>query len=249
MNKPKKSKAPQQRTELDKIVTQLRAILRRETSDVVLAGDLLIESRKHLKHGEWQDWLSEHFDLSYRTAVNYCDAAKYAQKQKCNVVADFANLAPTVLYALAAGDYTEEEEAAILAATRRYRVDQSLAYGICDELAPEEPDEPDIPDEMIEAAKTVEAAEDAEIASILDGPPPNVPPPAPSTSPDFVLQAFDRAVNELKQLMTKPAARFASTVHTANDLQGVDDFIRTVADRLRETSDEPPVPAGEGDHG
>jgi hypothetical protein len=33
-----KTKAPQRRTELDKIVMQLRAILRRETSDAVLAA-------------------------------------------------------------------------------------------------------------------------------------------------------------------------------------------------------------------
>jgi hypothetical protein len=33
-----KTKAPQRRTELDKIVMQLRAILRRETGDAVLAA-------------------------------------------------------------------------------------------------------------------------------------------------------------------------------------------------------------------
>ena len=181
MNKPKKSKAPQQRTELDKIVTQLRTILRRETSDVVLARQSLIESRKHLKHGEWQDWLSEHFDLSYRTAVNYCDAAKYAQQAKVQRRCRFRQSGPDRALWLAAGDYTEEEEAAILAATRKYRVDQSLAYGFATNSLREEPDEPDIPDEIIEAAKTVEAAEDAEITAILDGPPPDVPPPAPST--------------------------------------------------------------------
>jgi hypothetical protein len=48
------------------------------------------------------------------------------------------------------------------------------------------------------------------------------------------LRTFDQAVNALKQLMTKPAARFASTVHTTGDLEGVESFIRAVADRLRE---------------
>ena len=55
------SKAKARKTALDQIVTQLRTILRRETADVVLAGKLLIESRKHLKHGEWQPWLAGEF--------------------------------------------------------------------------------------------------------------------------------------------------------------------------------------------
>jgi Protein of unknown function (DUF3102) len=99
MKKAGKTKAPVHRTPLDRLTTQLRTILYRQTTDVVLAGNLLIESRKHLDHGEWQPWLAENFDLSYRTALNYIDAAEYvAQKQKCNAVAHFASLAPSVLY-------------------------------------------------------------------------------------------------------------------------------------------------------
>jgi hypothetical protein len=51
-------------TGLDRIVTQLLTILHHQTTDVVLAGNLLIESRKHLNHGEWQPWLAENFDLN-----------------------------------------------------------------------------------------------------------------------------------------------------------------------------------------
>ena len=219
-------KVKQRPTELDQIITQLHTILRRETADVVLAGKLLIESRQHLQHGEWQPWLAENFDLSYRTAVNYCDAAEYAErKQICNV-ADFANLAPTVLYALAAGHYNAEEESAVLAATGKGRVDQTRARAICDELAPPDPEEPDQPDD------DDEAAEDPESTAILDGPPPDVPPPAPNITPDVALRAFDQAVNTLKQLMTKPAARFAGTVH-AGDLEGVESFIHAVTDQAR----------------
>ena len=49
----------------------------------------------------------------------------------------------------------------------------------------------------------IEPTED-EIAAILDGPPPEVPPPAPNMTPDYTLGAFHRAVEALKQLMTKP---------------------------------------------
>jgi Protein of unknown function (DUF3102) len=228
MKKVKKTKAT-----LDRIVAQLRTMLRRATKDVIVIGKLLIESRKHLEHGEWQDWLQGHFDLSYRTAVNYCEAAEYvARKSKSETISDFTALAPTVLYWLAAGHYTAEEEAAILAATRKCRVDQTRASAICDALTPPDSEQPDQPDGADEA---VEAAEDPQSTAILDGPPPDVPPPAPNTTTDFTLRAFDQAVNALKQLMTKPAARFAYSVH-ASDLEGVESFLRAVADRAREAA-------------
>ena len=196
--------------------------MRRETTDVVLAGKLLIESRKHLKHGEWQPWLAENFDLSYRTAVNYCDAAEYAE-QKCNV-ADFANLAPTVLYALAAGHYNAEEEAAVLAATRKGRVDQTRALAICDELVP--------PQEAEDDGKGDEAEEDAEIEAILDGPPPAVPPPTPTLPPNFMLRKFDQAIAVLQRLMTKSSALYVNSIHSSNDLENVENFIHAVADQV-----------------
>jgi hypothetical protein len=241
MKKAKKTKAT-----LDRIVAQLRTMLRRATRDVITIGNLLIESRKHLEHGEWQDWLQDHFDLSYRTAVNYCDAAEYvarkskARKSKSATVADFNALATSVLYWLAAGHYNAEEEAAILAATRKGRVDQTRVSAICEKLAPPDDDDADDTDDDNDADdhdgddEAVEPAEDPESTAILDGPPPDVPPPAPITTPDFALRDFDQAVTALKQLMTKPAARFASTVHSTGDLENVESFIRAVADRARE---------------
>ena len=125
------TKALQRRTELDKIVAQLRTILRRETGDVVLVGNLLLKSRTLLanEHGKWLPWLEENFDLSLRTAQRYIAAAEYAARQMRHV-SHFTNLAPTVLYQLAAGHYNPEEEAAILAATRKGRVDQTRAMQI-----------------------------------------------------------------------------------------------------------------------
>jgi Protein of unknown function (DUF3102) len=230
MKKPKTSK-----TALARIVAQIRTVLRRKTTNNILLGNLLIESRKLLAraHGEWQPWLAENFDLSLRTAQNYVAAAEYVArvKRKSATVADFSNLSPTVLYSLAGGHYNAEEEAAILAATRKGRVDQTRAIAICAALTPPDSEEPDQPDGADEA---VEAGEDPESTAILDGPPPDVPPPAPNTTPDVMLHAFDQAVSALKQLMTKSPTRFASTAHTTNDLEHVENFIRAVADRARE---------------
>jgi hypothetical protein len=55
------------------------------------------------------------------------------------------------------------------------------------------------------------------------------PPPAPITPrPDPAVSAFDEAVTTLKQLMTKPAAQFVGTIHSARDLKNVESFIRAV---------------------
>src|SRR5262245_35473219 len=100
MTKAKK-KVPQRLTELDRIVKKLRTVLRRGTSDVIRAGNLLIKARKLFadEHGEWQDWLAKNFDLSYYTARNYVGAAEYVAQRKLNG-SIFSNLAPTVLYRL-----------------------------------------------------------------------------------------------------------------------------------------------------
>jgi hypothetical protein len=234
MTKGKKTKARQRGSELDRIAAKLRTVLRRETSDVVLAGQLLIESRKHLEHGEWQDWLAENFDLSYRTALRYVSATEYVDRQKCHVSL-FANLAPTVLYRLADGGFTEQEEAEILAQAKAgKRIDHDRAWGICERLAPPPTDsDDDVDDDDDDTGESV-TAEDPDIAAILDGPPPAVPPPAQiAAPPDYAVRTFDQAVTALKQLMTKPAAQFVSTIHRADDLENVEGFIRAVADRAR----------------
>jgi hypothetical protein len=225
-------KAPARKSQLDQLTNKLRDALRRETTNVIEIGDLLLESRKLLAHGKWQDWLDEHFDLSYRTALNYRDAAEYvARKSKSETVAHFASLSPFVLYTLATGRYDAKEEEAILAATHEGRVDGKRAHAICQTLKTQAAD-------VADASHDDDDAEDAESMATLDGPPPDVPPPAPiAPPPDFALHAFDQAVSELKQLLTKPATKFADTVHTANDLEEVLAFLQAVLER---TKYEPP---------
>ena len=189
----KKPKPRAHKTALDRIAAEIHIVLRRGTKDVITIGKLLTESREHLKHGGWQNWLADNFDLTYRTAINYCQAAGYvARASKSATVSHFTALAPTVLYALAAGQYNEQEETAILAATRTGRVDLTRAAAICVELAP--PDSDEEPDQPDDASELVEPTED-EITAILDGPPPEVPPPAPNMTIDYALDAFDQAVS------------------------------------------------------
>jgi hypothetical protein len=220
------------KTALDRLTAQIRTALRRNTKNIIEIGKLLIESREHLDHGEWQPWLAENFDLSYDTALNYVSAAEYvARKSKNGTVPDFDNLSVTMLYWLAAGQhYNEQEEAAILAATRERRVDKHAAETICDALAPDnDTDAEDTQEAGGDDGAETAAEEDAEIKAILDGPPPAVPPPAPNQSPpDFTLRAFDEAIGALKRLMTKSSAQFVRTVHGTDDLENVESFIRNV---------------------
>jgi hypothetical protein len=243
MKKTKKTKAPTGETALDRIVAQLHAALRRETTNIVEIGNLLIESRKLLanEHGEWLPWLEENSTSAY-ALPNATSPPPNTSRGKCDTAC--------CISAIYRRPFSMGWPEAITCQKRKRRYSQRPARAasirilpstFCDALKPP-PDEPDDADKVVEA----EAAEDAEIAAILDGPPPDVPPPAPNTTPDFTLRAFDQAANALKQLMTKPAARFASTAHTSGDLQGVATFIHAVADWLRETSDESPVPAAEG---
>jgi len=134
-----------------------------------------------------------------------------------------------VLYALAAGgQYNEQEEAAILAATREGHVDQDTAWAICEKLAP--PDDGDADDGGEDGDEDRhDSSDEKDAEKILDGPPPEVPPTPPNPPPtDFALRDFDRAVGELKRLMTKRAAQFAGSAHSANDLEAVESFLRAV---------------------
>jgi len=230
MTKAKKTKVPQRPTELDRIVKQLRTVLRRRTSDVVLAGNLLIEARKLFanEHGEWQPWLAENFDLSYHTARNYVAAAEYVARQKLNG-SIFGNLAPTVLYRLADGGYTEQEEGEISAQAKAgKRIDQDRAFEICEALAP--PDDDDADDADDGGEDDGEDGDDAESEAILDGPPPDVPQTAPNLAPtDYALHDFNQAIDALNRLRTKLPAQFAEkTTHSVEVLESVELFIHAV---------------------
>jgi hypothetical protein len=174
-------------TELDRIAAQLQTMLRHDTISVIEKGKLLLRSRELLadQHGDWLPWLEDNFDLSPRTANNYCNAAEYVMRKieeaKSETVSDFANIAPTVLYRLANGGYMEREEAEILAQAKTgKRIDQTRADNICDSLAAEDEDAAKDDDAANEDENEGADAEDPDAAKILDEPPPEVPPPSPS---------------------------------------------------------------------
>jgi hypothetical protein len=245
MKKAKKTKkVPQRPTELDRIAAQLRTMLRRDTTSIIEKGKLLRRSRELLADDKgWQEWLAENFDLSYRTAHRYESAAEYVER-KSDTVSHFANLSPTVLYRLAEGHFDERVEAAILAEARKRRIDEDAMWAIKDKVEPDDDDEADDQrdgdedddEDGDEDHHDSGDERDAESEAILDrGADPAVPPPAPNPPPpDFALRDFDQAISALNRLKTKPSTQFAQTIHSADDLESVEDFIHAVMKVLRD---------------
>jgi Protein of unknown function (DUF3102) len=67
--------------------------LKRSVEHAMAAGDLLIEAKAQLKHGQWLPWLTEHCALSERTAQLYMRTAKHRatiEGQIRNGVADLS---------------------------------------------------------------------------------------------------------------------------------------------------------------
>jgi hypothetical protein len=52
------------------------AALQRRVMHAMAAGDLLIEAKAQLKHGQWLHWLAKHCVISERTAQLYVKLAK-----------------------------------------------------------------------------------------------------------------------------------------------------------------------------
>jgi hypothetical protein len=212
--------------ELDEIANKLRSLLRKQSLAILDIGNLLIASQGLLDYGEWMRWLHDNFDVSYRTARRYIRAAEYARK--CDTVADFSLLSPSVLYRLSNGFYSPEHEAAILAKTNEgVRIDVDRASGICSAKRPL----PTMP------------LDDAE--AILDRPPPELPQAEAPPLDDFILR-FEQAIKNLKELQTKPLVKFVATHYSAADIDKVASFLQQLATAKRNTGDDSARSGGRG---
>ena len=128
-----------QRRKLSIITQDLRIALKRETTDIIGIGNLLVEAKDHLKHGKWLPWLKKEFSLSDRSARNYMQAAKFAAKSE--TVSDLGNLSPSALYAISSDGgaiYTPEIIKTILQEAKKSRVGKDRAWDIALSLMPDE---------------------------------------------------------------------------------------------------------------
>ena len=187
-------------------------------ADVIEIGALLIEAQDHLEHGEWLPWVEHELDFSERSAQNYMAAHRFALKYA--TIADL-KLTLGALYELASGNYYSDDEiGAVLAIAATERVTRERLDEIIEALTPKEDDEPSEEDDEEERrqweaelaaaneAKEARAKEAAEAAAILDGPPPELPTTEEAPVVDHLTPAFTQAVEKLRELSTKPLAKF-----------------------------------------
>ena len=217
---------------LSTIVGEIRKTLRNDIGNIIKRGDLLLEAKDQLGHGEWLPWLEENFDMEERTAQRAMAAAKFAAKY--DNVSDL-RLTKAALYELSTGDYPPKVIKAALKEAASKQVNDWRLSEIDRELNPPKP-EPveDFPesDELKERLRA-EAELDAEMEKILDEPPPDLPPAEPSVPVDFALVQFNNAIKALEELQTKSVNRFTGTTHNADELRKVADFLFAVANAVK----------------
>jgi len=224
------------RRDLALISAELQTALKNETVNVIAIGSLLNEAQAQLEHGEWLPWLKENFGSSVKTAENYMAAARLADKFE---TVSNLKLRPTALYLL--GRELDDPNSwfdcqaleAIFAAAKTEWISGDRAREIAWSLLP--PPEPVNLEITVEEGddETADEAlllmeEDNDVRDVLDGPPPEVPPPVVKTVHDM----FDQAVLTLTQLQTKSLTSFVATTHTPDSIRAVSVFLKQVADAI-----------------
>lgn len=92
-----------------------RAAAKRSVEHAIAAGELLIEAKAQLKHGQWLPWLRDHCDMSDRTARAYMRVAR--NKDKLGEIGNVADLSLRgAIGALSAHVPVDEDESAEWAA-------------------------------------------------------------------------------------------------------------------------------------
>ena len=119
--------------ELATIVAEIHETFRSDTASVVKRGELLIEAKQQVKHGEWLLWLDTYFSMDARTAQRAMAAAKFAAKYDTAVV---FNLSVDALYALSGGDFSTKVVAAVMAKAATQPIRTRTIYDIEESLEP-----------------------------------------------------------------------------------------------------------------
>jgi hypothetical protein len=219
---------------LDVIASALQAARRAESGNLITIGNLLIEAKAQLEHGQWLPWLAANFGGSASSAENYMNVAKLAAKFP---TVGNLKLSSSALYALVNLDKTANREAieAVLKEAETEWVSGERVWQIEIEVVQAlRRSEPAKSEEEIEAENEAARREQQEeLEAHLAGPPPELPPAPEPVLQDVVLPSFDGAVRTLAALQTKPLAKFDGTAHKANDIHKVCDFLLMVADRVQ----------------
>ena len=217
---------------IEAIAKQLQAAMKREVTDIIAIGSLLIEAQEQLDYGEWLAWLEEHFGSTDRTAENYMNAARFAAKFE---TVSNLKLRPTALYLLGkelddpTSFYNRKAIKAILKAAETEWINADRAREIAASLQPKPKPLKTLDEIRTEMAAAAEM--EAEIDDILAGSP-ELPPAPEAIIHDVILPPFDQALATLAHLQTKPLASFVATTHEPDRIRALIIFLQEVADAI-----------------
>jgi hypothetical protein len=203
------------RRPLATIVGEIRGTFRADVGNVIRRGELLIEAKEQVEHGQWLAWLDQNFEMDDRTAQRAMAAAEFAAKYD---TVSILNLSVSALYDLSAGCRSLDVVAAAMAEAATKPVNRPRLWGIVGELAP--------PVDAETRRRVLGILTDAEVEAkaILDGPPPT----QESILCAQLTAAFRQltaAIQELKDLSTKSFGHFAGIKLTADELDYAANFL------------------------
>jgi Protein of unknown function (DUF3102) len=197
---------------LDVIASELHSALKREMTDVINIGGLLVEAKKQLSHGQWLPWLAKHFPLSKSTVANYVNAYKFAIKFP---IVRNLKIHPSVLYMLASEAVDSTTTAVILKAAETQLVDSTIAWRIISQ---------------IESSRR-RLGHQGELERLIEPrrtSPSNCPGPMSLARDPYLREKFAAAVLELEKMETKPSTKFFG-IFSADRLQALCNFLNEVA--------------------
>ena len=205
------------------IADDLRVVLRRETDNIFTIGNLLVEAKAHVRHGEWLPWLKQEFYMSERSAQKYMKAAEFAVKSELD--ADL-KLSPSALYLLSEdghwgkGHGRREATDAVIRAAKEERVDDDRAKEIIEKTIAD-----------------VAAAEGAESRTEDTSAPEHTKPRSDVNPRDELVWSFSTIAAQLVPLTkNRDARRFAKTVLSVDDLARLGTLLTEIAD-LKKSED------------
>jgi hypothetical protein len=219
--KPKKNR----RRDLDAIAADIH---KAERVNIFQIGKLLIEAKAQCAHGEWLDWLSREFDWSADTAHNYMNVAdltaKFGTIRNLPVPATtlyaLTHLDPAIVPAAIARLGAAEKKGRVTAEQGRHIVKAAGRTAAIKVISKKREDE-------------------MEAEQILDGPPPELPPPTDAEeplqlgtdTPDIDVKDFTDAVEALFRISTRGVVAKLTHAVVQERLRSVVDFLTAVVER------------------
>ena len=213
---------------LDMIAREIHTTLKRETTDIIAIGGLLIEARKHLPHGQWYPWLKENFSLSRQTADRYIKLHRaVAKTPKIGEL----KLRSTLLEDLfiSKRQFPPEVKEAIYKEAESKWVGRERAYEIQREMKQAEIEAVDRGE--LPPSQDQKLAPEREKRHEQEASPPDLPPaPQPLLPRDELLVSkFTSAINMLNELRAMPSGKFTAASVLSEELELIANFVKQVA--------------------